>query len=298
MAIGMESTCRRVQRRSSRRCTALPTWYGEAGMFSRRSTSREQIQGACVQLPTSPDQRSPTITFERTSAISSCNKNAFQAHADGAGRGDPARVTHPSNNLPANQYMFYTPDERRVHGHRPVPRRFAPADFTDTGQEISLQRLRGAQPADRCRGPRPLDQSSGSPARERCRSTGYSKAAYDKAKQSARRHQHPDPARTPTPARRCTTWPKKNGFCPMDGGAGAVARRRGDQHRRPAPINTNSGLIANGEPIGASGLRQIHELGSKRLPARPETARSPATPRSATPSSTAPRHRRRRVISR
>lgn len=26
------------------------------------------------------------------------------------------------------------------------------------------------------------------------------------------------------------------------------------------PVNTDGGLIANGEPIGASGIRQIHEL--------------------------------------
>jgi acetyl-CoA C-acetyltransferase len=26
------------------------------------------------------------------------------------------------------------------------------------------------------------------------------------------------------------------------------------------PVNTDGGLIANGEPIGASGLRQMHEL--------------------------------------
>ena len=26
------------------------------------------------------------------------------------------------------------------------------------------------------------------------------------------------------------------------------------------PINTDGGCIANGEPIGASGLRQVHEL--------------------------------------
>lgn len=26
------------------------------------------------------------------------------------------------------------------------------------------------------------------------------------------------------------------------------------------PVNTDGGLIANGEPVGASGLRQIHEL--------------------------------------
>jgi acetyl-CoA acetyltransferase len=40
------------------------------------------------------------------------------------------------------------------------------------------------------------------------------------------------------------------------------------------PINTDGGLIANGEPIGASGLRQVHELvlqlrgeaGSRQVP--------------------------------
>ncbi len=44
------------------------------------------------------------------------------------------------------------------------------------------------------------------------------------------------------------------------------------------PINTDGGLIANGEPIGASGLRQIHELtlqlqgraGSRQVPRPPK----------------------------
>jgi acetyl-CoA acetyltransferase len=43
------------------------------------------------------------------------------------------------------------------------------------------------------------------------------------------------------------------------------------------PINTDGGLIANGEPIGASGLRQIHELvrqlrgeaGERQVPGAP-----------------------------
>ena len=43
------------------------------------------------------------------------------------------------------------------------------------------------------------------------------------------------------------------------------------------PINTDGGLIANGEPIGASGLRQLHELtlqlrgraGERQVPERP-----------------------------
>jgi acetyl-CoA C-acetyltransferase len=44
----------------------------------------------------------------------------------------------------------------------------------------------------------------------------------------------------------------------------------GEQEKLPAdgateitgsmPVNTDGGLIANGEPIGASGLRQMHEL--------------------------------------
>ena len=43
------------------------------------------------------------------------------------------------------------------------------------------------------------------------------------------------------------------------------------------PVNTDGGLIANGEPIGASGLRQVHELvrqlrgeaGDRQVPGNP-----------------------------
>jgi acetyl-CoA C-acetyltransferase len=46
----------------------------------------------------------------------------------------------------------------------------------------------------------------------------------------------------------------------------------------PMPINTDGGLIANGEPIGASGLRQVHELvrqlrgeaGDRQVPGNPQ----------------------------
>jgi hypothetical protein len=45
------------------------------------------------------------------------------------------------------------------------------------------------------------------------------------------------------------------------------------------PINTDGGLLANGEPIGASGLRQVYEVclqlrgdaGSHQLPGAPKT---------------------------
>jgi len=46
----------------------------------------------------------------------------------------------------------------------------------------------------------------------------------------------------------------------------------------PLPVNTDGGLIANGEPIGASGLRQVHEIvlqlrgqaGDRQVPGNPK----------------------------
>ena len=51
----------------------------------------------------------------------------------------------------------------------------------------------------------------------------------------------------------------ENGFC--EHGAQELLLRSGDTEiGGRLPINTDGGCLANGEPIGASGLRQIHEL--------------------------------------
>ena len=44
------------------------------------------------------------------------------------------------------------------------------------------------------------------------------------------------------------------------------------------PVNTDGGLIANGEPIGASGLRQVHEL-VRQLRGEAGERQVPGTPR-------------------
>jgi len=49
------------------------------------------------------------------------------------------------------------------------------------------------------------------------------------------------------------------GFC-ADGEQEKLLADGATEIDGPLPINTDGGLIANGEPIGASGLRQIHEL--------------------------------------
>jgi acetyl-CoA acetyltransferase len=46
----------------------------------------------------------------------------------------------------------------------------------------------------------------------------------------------------------------------------------------PMPINTDGGLIANGEPIGASGLRQVHEI-VRQLRGQAGDRQVPGTPR-------------------
>jgi len=51
----------------------------------------------------------------------------------------------------------------------------------------------------------------------------------------------------------------ENGFC-QDGEQEALLSAGATNIHGRLPINTDGGCLANGEPIGASGLRQVHEL--------------------------------------
>jgi acetyl-CoA acetyltransferase len=69
----------------------------------------------------------------------------------------------------------------------------------------------------------------------------------------------------------------ENGFC-KDGEQETLLADGATEIGGPLPVNTDGGLIANGEPIGASGLRQIHELvtqlrgraGDRQVPGKPK----------------------------
>jgi len=43
------------------------------------------------------------------------------------------------------------------------------------------------------------------------------------------------------------------------------------------PVNTDGGLLANGEPVGASGLRQVHEV-VRQLQGRADGLQVPGSP--------------------
>jgi acetyl-CoA acetyltransferase len=68
----------------------------------------------------------------------------------------------------------------------------------------------------------------------------------------------------------------ENGFC-ADGDQEKLIAEGATEIGGTLPINTDGGLIANGEPIGASGLRQVYEIvrqlrgqaGPTQIPGRP-----------------------------
>lgn len=73
----------------------------------------------------------------------------------------------------------------------------------------------------------------------------------------------------------------ENGFC-KDGEQEQMLADGDTKIGGRLPINTDGGLIANGEPIGASGLRQVHELvhqlrgtaGDRQIPGKPRVGYS------------------------
>jgi acetyl-CoA C-acetyltransferase len=69
----------------------------------------------------------------------------------------------------------------------------------------------------------------------------------------------------------------ENGFC-ADGDQEKLVADGEFEIGGRLPVNTDGGLIANGEPIGASGLRQVHEIalqlrgdaGDRQVPGSPK----------------------------
>jgi acetyl-CoA acetyltransferase len=69
----------------------------------------------------------------------------------------------------------------------------------------------------------------------------------------------------------------ENGFC-ADGEQEKLVAEGATEIAGRIPTNTDGGLIANGEPIGASGLRQVHEL-VRQLRGQAEARQVPGRPK-------------------
>jgi acetyl-CoA C-acetyltransferase len=173
----------------------------------------------------------------------------------------------PMLNYPLTQYMFCSPDEgaaavvlcRAEHAHR----------YTDTPIYLRATTVRTRRlGAFEVHSPwLPIEETVGA-------TVDASRAAYDMAgigPEDVDVIQLQD-----TDAGAEVIHLAENGFC-ADGDQERLVADGALEIGGALPVNTDGGLIANGEPIGASGLRQVHEVvlqlrgraGARQVPGNP-----------------------------
>jgi acetyl-CoA acetyltransferase len=224
---------------------SLPSWYGEAGFFLTPKFFAMKIQRYMHDYGISPD------TLARVAAKNyrngSLNPNAFRRTPLTEDAILKSRVV----NDPLTQYMFCSPDEGAaavILCRADIASRFSSRPVYLLASEVRTRRFGTFEvhtpsfpPAERAPAP----------------TVDVSRAAYEKAgvsPQDVAVIQLQD-----TDAGAEVYHMAENGFC-ADGDQERLLAEGATEIGGRLPVNTDGGLIANGEPIGASGLRQIHEL--------------------------------------
>jgi acetyl-CoA C-acetyltransferase len=224
--------------------TNVPTWYGDNGQFVTTKFFGMKINRYCHDHGISVETLAKVAAKNyRNGAL---NPNAFRRTPIA----EEDILSAPVLNFPLTQYMFCAPDEGAA---ALVLCRADLADrYTDTPVHVKATAIRtrnyGAYEVN----------TTWAPVEEDVAPTVYaSKAAYEEAgigPEDVDVIQLQD-----TDAGAEVIHMAENGFC-ADGEQEKLIADGATEIAGPMPVNTDGGLIANGEPIGASGLRQIHEL--------------------------------------
>jgi acetyl-CoA acetyltransferase len=262
MAIGMDKHPRGAFG-SDPADSGLPQWYGESGLF---------LTTKFFGMKASKYIHDHDISHETLARIAaknfrngSKNPNAF--------RRTPMSVEEimasPILNYPLRQYMFCAPDEGA--GAVVMCRAEDAHKYTSTPVYVRASEIRSrVYGAYECHAPSASVHEGVSP-------TVYAaKAAFEKAgigPQDIDVIQVQD-----TEAGAELMHMAETGFC-EHGEQEKLIADGATEIDGPMPVNTDGGLIANGEPIGASGLRQIYELvlqlrgqaGERQVPGNPKT---------------------------
>jgi acetyl-CoA acetyltransferase len=241
---------------------SLPSWYGETGLFLTPKFFAMKIQRYMHDHGITP------ATLARVAAKNyrngALNPNAFRRTP----MDEETILGSRMVNDPLTQYMFCSPDEgaaavvlcRADQAHR----------YTDTpiflrAAEVRTRRLGAFEVHSPST---PLEHADAPTA-------DVSRAAYERAgigPEDVDVIQLQD-----TDAGAEVIHMAENGFC-ADGEQEKLIAEGATEIHGPLPVNTDGGLIANGEPIGASGLRQVHELvqqlrgtaGDRQVPGGPK----------------------------
>jgi len=240
---------------------ACPLWYGEVGQFLTTKFFGMKINKYMH------DHGVSAMTLARVAAKNyrngGLNENAFRRKP----LSEEEILASPMLNYPLTQYMFCSPDEgaaavvlcRADQAHR----------YTDTPifLRASVVRTRRLGAFEVHSPWLPIEETPGP-------TVDASRAAYETAgigPEDVEVIQLQD-----TDAGAEVIHLAENGFC-ADGDQEALVADGALEIGGPLPVNTDGGLIANGEPIGASGLRQVHEVvlqlrgqaGERQVPGTP-----------------------------
>lgn len=241
---------------------AAPPWYGEAGHFLTTKFFAMKINRYMYDHGISHE------TLARVAAKGyrngERNPNAFRRKAIPAQDILSARML----NYPLTQYMFCSPDE----GAAAVI--LCRADLAHKYTSTPIY-LRATTLRTRRYGAHEVHASWAAVEQDDAPTVYASRAAYEIAglgPEDVDVIQLQD-----TDAGAEIIHMAENGFC-ADGEQERLIADGATEIDGSLPVNTDGGLIANGEPIGASGLRQIHELvlqlrghaGDRQVPGSPK----------------------------
>jgi acetyl-CoA acetyltransferase len=240
----------------------LPDWYGEAGFFLTVQYFAMKINRYMHDFDIS--ERTLAKVAAKAFRNGSKNPNAFRRKP----LTEDQILESPYLNYPLRQYMYCAPDEGaaavlmcradRAKDYTDTPI-YLKASVVKTRKLGAFEVLSPSMPVDRIDGP----------------TVFASKAAYEVAGIGP---EDVDVAQIQdTEAGAEIMHMAENGFC-ADGEQNMLLESGATEITGTLPINTDGGLIANGEPIGASGLRQVFELvnqlrgtsGERQVPNNPK----------------------------
>jgi acetyl-CoA acetyltransferase len=223
---------------------ACPSWYGELGHFVTTKFFGMKINKYMQ------DHGISRSTLAKVAAKGyrngSLNENAFRRKP----LSEEEILASPTLNYPLTQYMFCSPDEgaaavvlcRAEHARR----------YTDTPIYLraSIVRTRRLGAFEVHSPWLPMEETPGP-------TVDASRAAFEMAGLGPKDVDVIQLQDTDAGAE--VIHLAENGFC-ADGEQEALVADGELEIGGSLPVNTDGGLIANGEPIGASGLRQVHEV--------------------------------------
>ncbi len=223
----------------------IGSWYGETGLMLTTQFFALKIQRYMAEHGITPSTLAKVAA--KAFANGSRNPNAWRRTPLSEDEILSSRMV----NHPLTQYMFCSPGEGAValvlaRGARIKElTRHAGVPTLCRVPYAALRLVRGVQPVDPDR-VRTLGDYRGGRGRVR--------GGRGRTRRRRRRADSGHRVR----ARRSCTWPRP-------GCASTASRRRSSRAAPPRlggrlPVNTDGGCLACGEPIGASGLRQVHEV--------------------------------------